>query len=950
MSAAWRSQETSILVQEQSTRNMSDRGAHFYRCDLQVHTPRDLNWTGRDAVSDDERRAYARSLVQACRKRGLQGIAITDHHDMLFAAHVRRAAEEETDERGKPLIANQRLTVFPGMELTLGVPCQALLLFDADFPDDMFALAMTALTLTPNAATAAKAAAPHRLNRIQSLRQLKDELDKHSYLKDRYIVFPNVTNEGQFSLLRKGLAGKYAEMPSAGAYVDGDMSNLTPGIKNIIAGKDMAWGNKRIACFQTSDNRRSDHADLGKHSTWIKWATPTAEALRQACLAQESRVSQNPPQLPAVVVAAISVSNSLFLGPFDLELNPQYSALIGGRGTGKSTVLEYLRWTLCDQPPGLADEDTPNYQARRARLIEQTLRPLNATVQVRFEVNGVPHLVRRSSQDGSLLMKIANDEMRACTEDEVRGLLPIQAYSQKQLSGVSVRVDELGRFVTSPIRAELGQIDRQIVDRAARIRQSYATCQRQRALARTIQKRELEQDSLSQQAATLRASLTDLSDEDKSILDLGKLFDTADRSVQSWQGGIMSFEERAKALRDSADSHLVELQEPPTEPEGAILSAAHQEYRTLLVDAKTSLDALVVRASAMIVQTEPTDSANPWRQWTEQIAAARTAYEAAVQKSSAHSEKLRQLKTIEEQITSHVRETARVSEELRTLATAETNYRTERNAWQTLLTQRDDLIEAQCAQLTKASARAIRAQVRRHADPVDFIDGLRQSLAGSRFRSGKIEALGQAITGAPDPEAHWNALFLDLETLAEFDVEQDGAERRPDTPALAAAGLTPGDLDRMARSLRPDDWLALSLKPIRSVTIFEYRAREGDYIPFRNASAGQQATALLKTLLNQAGPPLIIDQPEEDLDNPVMLEIVELIWQAKQKRQLIFASHNANLVVNGDAELVAWCDHRAAGDQSRGTIAGEGTIDVPDVREAIKRIMEGGEAAFNLRK
>jgi type III restriction enzyme len=94
----------------------------------------------------------------------------------------------------------------------------------------------------------------------------------------------------------------------------------------------------------------------------------------------------------------------------------------------------------------------------------------------------------------------------------------------------------------------------------------------------------------------------------------------------------------------------------------------------------------------------------------------------------------------------------------------------------------------------------------------------------------------------------------------------------------------------------------------------------------------------------------LIDQPEEDLDNPVMQEIVEQIWVAKQKRQLIFVSHNANLVVNGDAELVAWCDYRKAGDQSGGKIAGEGAIDIPDVREAIKQIMEGGEAAFNLRR
>ncbi|HEY4044415.1 MAG TPA: hypothetical protein VGM32_21580, partial [Rhodopila sp.] len=127
-------------------------------------------------------------------------------------------------------------------------------------------------------------------------------------------------------------------------------------------------------------------------------------------------------------------------------------------------------------------------------------------------------------------------------------------------------------------------------------------------------------------------------------------------------------------------------------------------------------------------------------------------------------------------------------------------------------------------------------------------------------------------------------------------------------------------------------------------------AREAEYIPFSNASAGQQATALLETLLTQGTFPLIIDQPEEDLDNPVMLEIVAKIWQAKQRRQIIFASHNANLVVSGDAELVAWCNYRSMGDQSRGTIGGTGAIDVPEVREAIKKIMEGGEAAFKLRR
>ena len=634
----------------------------------------------------------------------------------------------------------------------------------------------------------------------------------------------------------------------------------------------------------------------------------------------------------------------------DLELNSQYNALIGGRGTGKSTILEYLRWALCDQPPGLADEDTPNYQARRTRLIDQTLRPFNATVQVRFEVNGVLHVVRRSSQDGSLLIKIADGEMRACTEDEIRSLLPIQAYSQKQLSDVSVRLEELGRFISAPIRNELGRIDRQTTDTAARVRQTHASRLRQRSLTRSVQRRELEERSLTEQGTAIRSSLLGLSDDDKAILERGQAFDGADRSVQSWRSGASSFQSEAERIVALVDSMLTGLQDPAAEPEGGLLAAAHAEYRTLLQDAKTSLDALRIRAAALSADPETLDVTTPWRQWSDALTVVRAAYEAAVQRSSAHSEKLKRLKSIEDQITLHARETARINEELRAVASADAVYHTERSTWQELLKERDELLAAQCTKLTESSGGAIRAGVRPFADPSDFVSGLRQALSGSRVQGGKIDALGESIAAAADPLEHWKALLQDLEKLAEFDADQDGADKRPDTATLSAAGLTAGELDRVARALKPEQWLSLSLTPIKGVPVFEYRSREGEYIPFRNASVGQQATALLKTLLNQVGPPLIIDQPEEDLDNPVMLEIVGQVWQAKQYRQLIFASHNANLVVNGDAELVAWCEYRTSGDQSRGTIAGEGAIDVPEVREAIKAIMEGGEAAFNLRR
>jgi chromosome segregation protein len=79
---------------------------------------------------------------------------------------------------------------------------------------------------------------------------------------------------------------------------------------------------------------------------------------------------------------------------------------------------------------------------------------------------------------------------------------------------------------------------------------------------------------------------------------------------------------------------------------------------------------------------------------------------------------------------------------------------------------------------------------------------------------------------------------------------------------------------------------------------------EGRPIDFKMASSGQQASALLELLLKQSAGTLIIDQPEDDLDNRVIMRIAELLRTSKSNRQLIFSTHNSNIVVNGDADKV----------------------------------------------
>jgi len=616
-----------------------------------------------------------------------------------------------------------------------------------------------------------------------------------------------------------------------------------------------------------------------------------------------------------------------------LSLNPQYNALIGGRGTGKSTILEYLRWALCDQPPTASDDEAPDYQARRARLIEGTLKPLSATVDVAFTVNGVLHQVRRASTDGSVQIKVGEDEFRPCAESEVRTLLPVQAYSQKQLSNVSVRLDELARFINAPIRAELGRLERQISEQAEKLRWSFSTRQRQKTIERDLTRLTLELRSYQEQANQIRSSLSGLSDADRKLLDLGPQYDHAEQIIEEKKGRLSETREQINKLERRLDAEG-KSDAPAFEegfPEMKLVADIIAEYDQLVAQIDSTLRGLSGQIDDLVGDRED----SKWTEWDARLEAYRDSYSKALGRSSAHTDRMEQLKALEVKISSLQREISRLAEELNSIQKDGETYVLEQARLFELRAERDKLIQEQCDALTERSNGVIKAIVRRYANAERFTEVLKEKLTGSGVRRDKIDQIASFVVESEDPHKAWVGIIDDLDNLSNADLDAESSGILPETPFLSNAGATKADCEKLARKLAPDDWLSLSLTEIESQPRFEYRSREGEYINFSNASSGQQATALLRTLLNQAGPPLLIDQPEEDLDNPVMQEIVEQVWSAKRRRQIIFVSHNANLVVNGDAELVAWCEYRKAGDQSGGKIAGVGAIDIPDVREAI---------------
>lgn len=927
-----------------------NKGTRFYNCDFQVHTPRDINWSGPKPVSDADRNAYAERFVLACRQKGVNAVAITDHHDLAFFPYIKAAANNEVDENGQPIIDSQKLIVFPGVELTLSnPPCQALLILDSSFPEDQLLRVLHKLSIEPNPISEPSTiqTVPIPSDVINGLRDLYLKLDSIDILKGKYIVLPH-TGRGHKGILRRDFYEHYVKMPCVSGYLDGAIPD-DQGLKNIINGKDRNYGFRSIAVFQTSDNRKDTFEDLGTATTWVKWSTPTAEALRQASLAKESRMSLIEPSLPQIFISKISVTNSKFLGRIELELNQQYNAFIGGRGTGKSTLLEYLRWGLCDQIIGIGRyESESEIQKRRQILIEKTLVPFSGEVRITASVNGIEHIVKRNSVTKEIQLKIGNDGFEKVTEEEVRRLIPIQAYSQKQLSSVGVRTDELKRFIQQPITNELNNIAFNLREVSKNLKNAYSNLVRKKEIQSEIEELRLQHKSVSEQVQNLRKSLKGLTDEDKIVISNKELFENEQTFIQESNNEIDLFKQKFDALSESLSEYPYQLEENSKILNKEILSEIESEKIQIFEKIKASLSDIIKLFSAEQLASYNA-SIEKWNQLKKSFDAS---YSQIKDKASANESIIREINQLElrlRELTDSINE--RISR-IKELGSPESIFSEEKEKWYSLHQSKIDLLNAQASNFTTLSKGIIKAEVTRSINIERIQELIVTSFTGTRISKDKIDSICLRISESESPLESWKSALDELKALAEYKILEDKPIELPETPLLTETGLNSTNIQRIVEMFSPDNWLAMVTREIEFEPQFFYSTGNEmqDVIPFSEASAGQQATALLSVLLNQEGSPLLIDQPEDDIDNRAINDIIQNIWQAKNKRQLIFTSHNANLVVNGDAELVVCCDYKESSQQTQGEIKYEGAIDNPEIKKEITLIMEGGEKAFKLRK
>lgn len=278
-----------------------------------------------------------------------------------------------------------------------------------------------------------------------------------------------------------------------------------------------------------------------------------------------------------------------------------------------------------------------------------------------------------------------------------------------------------------------------------------------------------------------------------------------------------------------------------------------------------------------------------------------------------------------------------------------------------LVDARRTVLRGSAERIAEKSAGSLKAKVQRDKAPADAIAALCAIFEGSRFREPEqhCEEWVRATFASEPPK--WRELCENL--LAAYrDKLLAGSPAEPSASVAAhlratlfggSVPLTAQQLSRVYANLNDQTLGKVFAATPRDRIVMTY-VSEGQSIPFAKASPGQQASALLRLLLGQSAGTLIVDQPEDDLDNRVMMEIVKLIRSSKGHRQILFATHNPNLVVNGDADKVVVmratvAEDRPDADDARINVETDGAIETPAIREAITTIMEGGLDAFDLR-
>ena len=527
---------------------------------------------------------------------------------------------------------------------------------------------------------------------------------------------------------------------------------------------------------------------------------------------------------------------------------------------------------------------------------------------------------------------------------ELRSLFPMVVYSQGELSeigrqaGRRTQLSDLLQFVDPNYKREDDRLVIDIESAKGRVRATIEAVAKHWRLQSRLHKLRTSRASLKDRVEALEKTLPSLSPEDQKVVErFEKANDFDTKRVQASRHADQIVEEL-----ESASTELLDERDLSADLKAGA-DHVQQRYRDLYTTFKSRLETL-----HFDLTTKRTALAEAETAWAEGFKQRRTARDAVLEKLGAHKTATAQIIKLREEVTEITKEVGDLEAQLKAQGDSSAALKAELLELRRISDKRDNRTQHWANEIERLSNGKINTTFVHTGDTSEIRDALDAIAAktGSQEAT-RIRGLDEALTSDTAVQV---VDRLRTECLSLLHWRQMGAssgERRPACPNLMKAlGETERIREAVAEGMDTTRVGAIATAAARPEIALSYcdGSRE---ISFEKASEGQRAAALLFILLEQPGGPLIIDQPEGDLDNRIITELTDKLHEAKQHRQLIFSSHNANIVVNGSAELVGQIDLKESGERE---FACTGAIDKPLVCKVITTTMEGGEKAFRDRQ
>jgi len=859
-------------------------GTCWLRADFHLHTKADneFSYSSEDAY-------YFSNYVDALKSAGISVGVITNHnkfdHDEFKS--LRKTARKK------------EIFLLPGVELSVNDGANGIHTLVV-FSDDWLANGQDYINQFLNVAFSGKTPDQYEkengcssLALIDTIRKLED------YHKDFFLVFAHV--EGRSGLWHELNGGRLQEMGKDDFFRRRTLAfqkvrtHDVPDRKCRV--KVQGWlGSWYPAEVEGSDPKSIDQIGRGK-ACYLKIGYFTFEAVKYALLDHEHRLADKPQKYTHSHIQSVFFDGGVLDGK-TVNLSPELNTLIGIRGSGKSSILEAVRYAL-DIPFGEKALD----KEYKSRLVDHVLGSGGKVTVQAVDRRGQQYEIRRINRempdvyiDGVLQPGISireiiihkpiyfgQKDLSATGEGFEKDL--VEKLVGEKLAGIRSRIDAQRQKVAELVErlkklAAIEDKKKEYEDkkRDAEFRLKFY---KEHGVEERLQK-QVDFDTDSRKCSQIVSFVRGYLDELESFITQHE-DDLSNQRIYTSKQNKEFFEEFF-AIYDQLVASFVNIREESAKGRKVLneLEKKAAEFERLKESLKEQF-AGIERKLAEQLRQSGAQAIRPdeFRMLRRSVEQATLMLEALSKQDSVRN-------SLKDEL-------------LAELAVLKDLWRKEYKLI---------LIELEKVNSSRSSLE-IKAEFK--GDKSTFLAFMKDTFRGSRLREATFSALAEAFSD-------FGAMYRDFDNAKE---------------KVGASAQT-------FEQYFTDNLAALLTWQVPNRFVIEYRGKE-----LKHHSLGQRASALILFVLSQQeNDVFIIDQPEDDLDNQTIYEdVIKLIRILKPKTQFMFATHNANFPVLGDAEQIISCLYSDDSIQVK-----SGSIDCPELQQEIVDIMEGGEEAFQQRK